>query len=586
MRTSALRTSLSLVAVAVIAASRLALAEPPAEGPPAEPAPVPSAEQVESKERFFRGLELFAASEWGAALAEFDRSRQLHPTRAATRNSAICLRNLTRYDEAVALYELWVSSFPDAPADERALVDEELRTLAARVGKLSISVSESGATVFVDGAERGRSPLAAPLVVSAGSRVVQVYKDGYLAAQATVSVPGAASSSVELALRPLAQSGRLRVKELEGRAVDVLVDGIKVGVTPWEGALPPGSHHVELAGAGDLGSQPVAAPVALGDITSVTLPLEKVPATLTVTTSPPGALIALDGVSVGRGSFRGRVRLGAHRVEVGLEGYLPAAQQVSFDDAGSKAVVVTLERDRTSTLWNAAPQPRFALAAMLGPLLGPSLFGESSTSGCEDDCSATPVYGALGMLSLGYRWPLGITVGADLGYLGMFQRVVGRDSVLYERPDALRADLGKADDALALQGLVVGPSIAVDGGETITWRVRLMSGVFVANAADRRVGRFAPATGATPYATDPYGENERALSLVVLPEVHVGVRIAERVELGAGLAPILVIGLDEPAWQNDRDVLAPDFLGYYEPESLVGDVVVALAPTFGVSGLF
>jgi hypothetical protein len=58
------------------------------------------------------------------------------------------------------------------------------------------------------------------------------------------------------------------------------------------------------------------------------------------------------------------------------------------------------------------------------------------------------------------------------------------------------------------------------------------------------------------------------------------------VELGAGLAPILVIGLDEPAWQNDRDVLAPDFLGYYEPESLVGDVVVALAPTFGVSGLF
>lgn len=113
-----------------------------------------------------------------------------------------------------------------------------------------------------------------------------------------------------------------------------------------------------------------------------------------------------------------------------------------------------------------------------------------------------------------------------------------------------------------------------------------MSGVFVANAADRRVGRFAPSTGAAPYATDAYGENDRALSLAILPEVHLGARIAERVEIGAGLAPLVVIGLEEPRWRNDRDVLAPDFLGYYEPESLLGDVIFAVSPTFGVSGMF
>ncbi len=576
--------SCAAVVAALVLPCSVAVAQPPQAPEAARPGQEPA--ETEAKARFFKGLELFAAKDWGAALAEFERSRQLHPTRGATRNAAICLKNLRRYDDAVMLYEQWRRTWPDAPEDERKLVEAELAALAELVGSLTITVNEVGATVFVDGVERGRSPLDAPLRVSAGAHVVHVYKDGYVAAQVSTTVAGAAAAAVEIALRPLAQSGRLRVRVLDGRRADVRIDGIKVGEAPWEGALPVGEHAIELVAEGELGSQPATAPVKLGEITSVTLELEPVPATLTVTTSPPGALIALDGVSVGRGSFRGRARLGRHRVEVALEGYLPATRTVTFDEAGSKALSVALERDRTSPLWGSAPQPRFEVAARLGPVIGPSLFGEVSSRGCEDGCDATPSYGALGLVGLGYRWPLGVTAGVDLGYLGLFQRVVDREAVLFERPDALRRDRGRADDSLALQGLVAGPSLGVDGGDRVVWRTHLFTGVFVANAADRRIGRFAPESGGVGYATAPYGENHRALSLAIIPEVHIGAKIAAGWEIGAGLAPILLIGLDEPAWSNERDVLGPDFLGYYETERLVGDVVFALSPTLGLTGLF
>ncbi len=545
-----------------------------------------SPEERESRERFFKGLELFNQRDWGAALAEFERSRQLHPTRAATRNSAICLRNLNRYDEAVMMYEHWQRTWPDAPEGERTLVDQEISALGRLVGSLTITVNEVGATIFVDGVERGRSPLAGAVRLSAGAHVVQVYKDGYVAARADATVAGAAGATVDVTLRPLAQSGRLRVRELDGRRADVRIDGMTVGGAPWEGALPIGEHAIELAAGGDLGSQPVNVPVKLGEITNVTLELARVPATLTVSAQPPAAWIALDGVAVGRGSFRGRVKLGSHRVEVGLEGYLPASHSVTFDAAGAKTLSVTLERDRTSPVWNAAPQPRLEVSALLGPVIGPSLFGEVSSEGCGESCSSTPSYGALALVGLGYRWPLGVTAGVGLGYLGLFQRVVDREAVLLERPDALRRDVGRGDDRLALQGLLAGPSLGVDGGDRVVWRVRLFTGVFAANAGDRRVGRFAPATGGAPYATAPYGENDRALSLALIPDVHVGAKLGGTWEIGAGLAPVLSFGLDEPKWRNERDVLAPDFLGYYERETLAGDVVFALAPTFGLTGLF
>ena len=62
-------------------------------------------------------------------------------------------------------------------------------------------------------------------------------------------------------------SAGLRVNEESGRALDLVIDGVMVGTTPWEGSLSVGSHSVALRGAGALGTQPALVPVRASELT-------------------------------------------------------------------------------------------------------------------------------------------------------------------------------------------------------------------------------------------------------------------------------------------------------------------------------
>src|SRR5262245_57725646 len=60
---------------------------------------------VEARTHFERGVAHFDRREWQPALAEFLRSRELAPTRGNTKNAAICLRKVGRFDDALDLFE-------------------------------------------------------------------------------------------------------------------------------------------------------------------------------------------------------------------------------------------------------------------------------------------------------------------------------------------------------------------------------------------------------------------------------------------------------------------------------------------------
>jgi hypothetical protein len=64
-----------------------------------------------------------------------------------------------------------------------------------------------------------------------------------------VQVAGGQSARVAVKMPALARdrSGRLRVVEQGGRALDVVVDGVVVGKTPWEGPLATGEHVIVLS---------------------------------------------------------------------------------------------------------------------------------------------------------------------------------------------------------------------------------------------------------------------------------------------------------------------------------------------------
>ena len=265
--------------------------------PPPEPAAADAKERArgQAQDRFFRGLELFEAQQWDAALAEFLESRRLHPTRAATRNAGLCLRNLHRYAEAFELFDQALRAFGAAmPDDERAAAARELDELAAFVGTIEIQSAEAGATILVDGEERGQTP-APPLRVSAGTHLVQLHKTGFFPAAETVTVAGRASARATLPLRVLGVSGRLRVTEQAGRGAAVIIDNVEVGRAPWEGPLAVGEHSVLLRGEGLLGSSPASAPVRIGELTSLTLVLEPLACEVRVAPVPADAAVAVAG---------------------------------------------------------------------------------------------------------------------------------------------------------------------------------------------------------------------------------------------------------------------------------------------------
>src|SRR5437762_10259175 len=78
------------------------------------------AKKKDAQAHFERGLQLSTEEIWDAALAEYLLSRKLFATKAATKNAALCLRKLRRYDEALDMIESLVHEFPNLSDQDRS----------------------------------------------------------------------------------------------------------------------------------------------------------------------------------------------------------------------------------------------------------------------------------------------------------------------------------------------------------------------------------------------------------------------------------------------------------------------------------
>ena len=212
------------------------------------------ARKAEGRSHFERGLELSDDQAWDAAYAEYVTSIGIYPTKAATKNAALCLRMMHRYAEGLEMLERFLrfSNLTDA---DRAFADREMRDMKRFVGLLVLHDADDGALVSVDGGDRGKTPLPAPLRVTAGSHVVRVFKAGFAPLERQFVLAGGQTLSIDVGLEPVAQGGRLRVTDQAGSHSQVLVDGAAVGPAPWEGALGTGVHTAALKGRGLSGTQ-------------------------------------------------------------------------------------------------------------------------------------------------------------------------------------------------------------------------------------------------------------------------------------------------------------------------------------------
>jgi hypothetical protein len=550
---------------------------PEADAPPSDSE---AARKEEARVFFDKGVKLFKEGLWDAALAEFSRSREIASTRAATSNAAVCLRKLKRFDEALEMNEALLREFKDLPPEVKAKAEREIVELAALLGTIEIAGAEPGSSIVVDGRLRGEHATREPLRVSAGTHVVRIYKEGFEPFETQVRVAGGQSAKVAVKMPALARdrSGRLRVVEQGGRTLDVVVDGVVVGKTPWEGPLATGEHVIVLRGEGDLGTQPVTAPVRFDQITPLTLAAEALDASMRIEPTPGGATVAVDSVMVGRGLWTGRLRSGEHTVEVAAEGFVPIKRTLNLPKGGRETLAIELQRDLSSPLWRRPSKITLEVAAAAPLFLS---FGGDVAGGCADPCSRGIGAGIQAVFHGGYELSSGVGFGVTAGYLRMQQSVTARSSSISYA--AGRRNEGTADHGLTLQGALAGAWAGLSLGERFPLHLRLGVGALLGSMRDVRSGSYAASDG-TKYAIGPLGASAFAGLLYVAPEVRAGYRISDRLEISAGLTGMMLVDLAQPTWDKDARVYSPDVnegIGRFGADALTSSLSFALLPGLG-----
>jgi len=566
-------------------------APPPA--PAAPPADAPSnadpAKKVEAKAHFEKGFSLLEQGALAAALAEFLISRELYPTRVATFNAATALKKLQRFDESLDMFESLLRDFPTIPPEERTEAQQAIAAMRELVGTLDIKGAEPGAAIIVSGQTRGEYPPISPLRVSAGTHVVRVLKEGFEPFEAKVDVAGGQTAAVPVKLRPMVDSGRLRVVERGGRPLTVIVDGAEKGTAPWEGVLPVSNHAVSLRGKGRIGTAPVVVKIRSKQLSTLTLEAEELDSALRVAPEPMLAQVTIDGVPVGGGGqWVGELKSGKHRVGAALEGYLPEEREIKLERGLVLTVPIKLEVDPKSPMWR--KPAHWLIDADAGFVAAlPSLGGPA---GCTDGCSRSLGAGALGMLHAGYELGNGFGFGLSAGYLFMTQSVTGRTETLSPAglgPDTVDKSKDARDD-LSLSAFLGGIHGSYRAGDKVPFLLRLGAGALVGQARDERYGKFELANGAGSYDVDHALTRALAAYFYADLAVRVGIRIGEHVDLSAGLQGLVMVALSQPKWDSNIELYTgkrptkaqstppTDGVATYKNDPIMGSVVFGLVP--------
>lgn len=116
----------------------------------------------------------------------------------------------------------------------------------ATLASINVISTTEGARVRVEGIEVGTVPLVAPLEVPPGTYEVRVERRGYLPYSETVALEAGGAADVLAEL--IATSALLEVSGHFGARVEV--DGVEVGIVPFEADLPPGQHRVSVQAEG------------------------------------------------------------------------------------------------------------------------------------------------------------------------------------------------------------------------------------------------------------------------------------------------------------------------------------------------
>jgi hypothetical protein len=203
---------------------------------------------------------LFANQDFAGALSKFAQAHDLSQDPRLLFNMAICEKNLHHYARMQTLLRQYEHDAGQRMTpDNRAAVDEALRAVDNLVGTVNVVVSEPGATVSIDGAYVGKTPLT-PVGLDLGTHTVTVAKEGFESVSKPVEVAGGNVLTMTLGLVQAMHVARLTIATDVGASV--VVDGAPAALGRFEGPLVPGTHTVRVTETGRI---PYTASIDLHD---------------------------------------------------------------------------------------------------------------------------------------------------------------------------------------------------------------------------------------------------------------------------------------------------------------------------------
>ncbi len=349
------------------------------------------------------------AKDWEKAAQEYKAAFELAHAAAALEGLANALYQAKRPPEAFEAYDELLRSYGDTlPPPRKVAAEARRKELAAHTGIIQIAVAEAGAEIFVDDKSIGASPLP-PRHVSAGSHKVRVVKAGFSTFEQTVSATDGQTVTVTASLTREVSRGHIVVREKDNKTMRVVIDGLDVGPTPYEGDLDPGAHEVLVRSSAGA-STPQRVEVERGKAVTVELAAVASTTHLEITTGDHLAILFFDGKPLAEGSFSGDVAPGEHLLVVAKEGWDRVEKKLNLQPSGREKVEIVLTKSRDAkpgnVLEDSSPSGRGLYGGFAFAGLGmPGGNGNEIETRCND----------LGASSCETPMPIG---GAVFGYLG------------------------------------------------------------------------------------------------------------------------------------------------------------------------
>jgi hypothetical protein len=273
------------------------------------PSVAPADDTTQAREHFKRGIAQVRAAEWARALDSFRQSALLKAHAVTSYNIGACLRAMGRYTAARRSFMDALVRNASTPGElPKALTKDSSRYLK-EIDKLlvraRVTVAPADALIAVDGA---------PLVREGDNLMVAGVRD---------AGPGA-----------------------------------KVPLTKFTLLLDPGAHVVIMNRKGyDQAALNVT--YKPGDKPALDLSMDRLPATLHIAANTDGAIVKLDGRSVGFVPLELQRPAGAYRVAVEHDGYTPYASSVRVKPGEEVTLRANLVEEEPSVLetwwfWTAA----------------------------------------------------------------------------------------------------------------------------------------------------------------------------------------------------------------------------------------